>query len=115
MSEQQIKPLNLLYAILGIIFVGGMVYLAWPEVGEKGGSCHPDGTCNMGLVCKSQICEVRPKGSLLGECRANGGCNDGLVCNQHNFCTEKSTNKSTGGGGRPSFLGGIKNKIRTWL
>jgi hypothetical protein len=83
-----------------------LAFLAmWPEQGEKGGKCNPDGSCNMGLVCKSQKCEVIPKGALRGECRPNGGCNEDLNCNKYNFCDQKGeepkkpkTNGQGGGG-----------------
>ncbi len=96
MSDQEKQDsTNWIASILTItvIIVGIAIISSKPEQGEKGGKCNSDGSCNMGLVCKSQECEVIPKGALRGECRPNGGCNEGLVCNIYNFCVLKQDEK----------------------
>ncbi len=69
------------------------------SLGEKGGPCFPDKTCNNNLICStSNICTekldlgvvinedgTKPMGSLGGPCYPNNSCNNGLSCN-NGFC-----------------------------
>jgi len=100
----------IMFGIVAVFLIVG--YSVMPERGDKGGKCYEDGSCNMGLRCKSQKCAVITKGALRGECRDNGNCNDGLVCNKYNFCDEKGEEPkkpkvSSGGGG---LINGAKRK-----
>ena len=38
-----------------------------PETGEEGGACHPDGTCNEGLVCLANVCSKLAAEDVLNE------------------------------------------------
>lgn len=120
MSDQEkSESVNWIVAILTItvIIAGIAIFSPKPEQGEKGGKCNSDGSCNMGLICKSQKCEVIPKGALRGECRPNGGCNEDLVCNIYNFCVSKPDEKKpipkrkSGGG----LFSGAKRKAGAFL
>lgn len=55
-------------------------------VGEEFGDCYPNSTCNMGLLCVSDICVKANEGAESGPCYPNQTCDDGLVCLQ-DVCT----------------------------
>ena len=46
-----------------------------PETGTEGGTCFPNGTCNAGLTCASNLCVVMPGN---GEDTITFGPSDGL-------------------------------------
>lgn len=50
-------------------------------VGQSGGPCKPDLTCNEGLTCNSLKACVLADGTKGGSCLTGNTCNLGLVCN----------------------------------
>lgn len=45
-----------LYAVLGALLLVGCGDDSGPATGTEGGPCYPNGTCNEGLVCLSDLC-----------------------------------------------------------
>lgn len=78
------------------------------HVGDLGGPCYPNSTCNAHLECgKSNTC-VEAAGSVGNPCYPNLTCNAGLVCGAASICVSRAAagGSSSGGSGADSGTAG---------
>ncbi|MBN2524952.1 MAG: hypothetical protein JXR76_01075 [Deltaproteobacteria bacterium] len=73
--------------------------------GTAGAACYPNGTCNQGLKCETDLCVLASStgpGSLGGACYGNGTCNAGLECTG-NLCMATGTTDTGAGQGDAGY------------
>lgn len=81
-------------AAMGLACKGG----SGPARGTVGGDCFPNGTCNDGLVCLSQLCvapvDAAPVGILGQHCQGDDACVSG-ICLDVGVCSETCASADT--------------------